>query len=108
MARSFGRDEHDVDARGSFDLSEMDIEAVRAHEDVAGDEIRANRLPVDVALHFVGQQNVNDVGLLGSLFDRQRIEAVAFGQVVVGTTGSLADDDGATAVAQVLGVGVSL
>ena len=63
---------------------------------------------VDVALHFVGQQDVDEVGLLGGLVGRHRLEAVAHGQVVVRAAGPLADDHVAAAVAQVLGLGVPL
>ena len=65
-------------------------------------------LAIDVALHFVGQQDVDQVALLGGFFGRDRLEAVALGQVVVGAAGPLADDDLAAAVAQVLGMGVPL
>ena len=45
---------------------------------------------------------------LGRLFGRHRLETVALGQIVVRAAGPLADDHGAAAVAQVLGVGMSL
>ena len=47
-------------------------------------------------------------GLLDGVGDRHRSEAVADGKVIVRTAGALADDDVATAVAQVLGLSVSL
>ncbi len=108
MPGPLGSDQHDVDARRGFDLAEVDVEAVRTHQDVARLEIVADRLAIDVSLHLVGQQHVDDVGLARGLFGRQRLEAVAHGQVVVGAARALADDHGAAAVAQVLGVGMAL
>ena len=108
MPGPLGRDQHDVDARRSFDLAEVDVEAVRAHQHIARLEMRADLRAVDVALHFVGQQDVDHVGLLGRLFDAHRLKAVAHGQFVVGAAGPLADDHRAAAVAQVLGLGMAL
>ena len=67
-----------------------------------------DRLAVDVSLHFVGQQDVDQVALLGGFFGADRLEAMALGQVVVGAARPLADDDLAAAVAEVLGMGVAL
>ena len=73
-----------------------------------GFRLRLDVAAVDVALHFVGQQDVDQVGLLGGLVGRHRLEAVAHGQVVVRAARPLADDHVAAAVAQVLGLGVPL
>ena len=65
MAGAFRGDEQRIDARRRLDLAEVDVEAVRAHQDVARLQVRPDVLAIDVALHFVGQQDVDDVGLLG-------------------------------------------
>ena len=44
----------------------MQIEAVRAEHDVARREVVADRRAEDIALQFVGQQDDDDVGLLGA------------------------------------------
>ena len=90
------------------DLAEVNVEAVRAHQQRALLQIRANLGFVDVSLHFIGQQNVNEIGLLDRIGNRQRLEAVADGEVVIRTARALADDDVTTAVSQVLGLSVSL
>ncbi len=55
-------------------------------------KLRLDVAAIDVALHFVGQQNVDDVGLLGRFGRADRLEAVADGQIVVLAAGPLADD----------------
>ena len=53
---------------GGFDLAEVDVEAVRAHQHVARLQVRLDLRAIDVALHFVGQQDVDQIALLGGLF----------------------------------------
>ena len=108
VAGAFGGDEQCVDACGRFDEAEVDVEAVRAHEDVAGLQVRLDFVFVEVALQLVGDEDVDDVGLLGGVGGAHRLEAVADGEVVVLAAGALADDDVDAAVAQVLGLGVAL
>ena len=72
----------------------------------AGDGFHA--VAIDVSLDFVGQQHVDHVGLLGGFFDGNWLESVLYGQLVVGTAGTLANDDGTAAVTQVLSLGVAL
>ena len=55
-------------------------------------QVRLDRRAIDVALHFVGQQDVDDVGLLRRVLGRHRLEAVLDRQVVVRAAGPLADD----------------
>ena len=64
VAGAFGGDEQCIDAGGRFDEAEVDVEAVRAHEDVAGLQVRLDFLFVEVALQLVGDEDVDDVGLL--------------------------------------------
>ena len=108
MTGALGGDQRGVDTGRRSDLVEVDVEAVRAHQQSARLQVRQDRGPVDVALNFVGQQDVDQVGLLGGLFDGDRLEAILDGQIVVRTTGTLADDDGTAAVTQVLSLGVAL
>ncbi len=108
MAGAFWGDQHAVDARGRFDLAEVDVEAVRAHQHVAFLQIRLDVLPINIALEFVGQQNVDDIGLLGGFLGAHRFEAVADRQLVILAAGPLADDDVTAAVAEVLRLGVAL
>ena len=82
-----------VDALGRDDLAEVDVEPVRAEQQVAGPEVRLDVAGVDVALDLVGQEDVDQVARLGGLGGRDRLEAVLDRQVVVGRARPLADDD---------------
>ena len=93
VSGTFGCHEQRVHAVGCFDLVEVDIEAVRAHQDVARRQLVANVVSVEVALHFVGQQDVDQVAASSRFVDRQRLKAVAHGQIVVRAAGTLANDD---------------
>ena len=95
-------------AFGRLDEAEVDVEAVRAHQDRARLQVRLDFLFVEVALQLIGDEDVDDVGLLGGVGGADGLEAVADGEVVVLAAGALADDDVDAAVAEVLGLGVAL
>ena len=104
----FGGDEGRVDAFRRNDLAEVDVEPVRTEEHVPFLQVRADVRPKNVALNLVGQQDIDDVGRLGGFGGGHGLEAVPDGQVVIRPAFSLADDDLAAAVAEVLGLGVPL
>jgi ketol-acid reductoisomerase len=108
VPRTFRRDERAIDPGGGDDLTEMDVEPVRAEQHVAGFEVRLDVLGVDVALNFVGQEDVDQVPLVGGLGGRDGCETVLHGLIVIGGAGTLADDDVAAGITQVLRVGMSL
>ena len=81
---------------------------MRAHQHVAGLEVRLDFALEEVALQLVGDEDVDDVGGLGGVGGAHRLEAVADRQVVVLAAGALADDDVDAGVAEVLGLGVAL
>jgi hypothetical protein len=108
MPRAFGCDEQGIDAGGRLDLTEVHVEAVRAHENVAGLQVRLDAGAIDVGLHFIRQEHVDEVALLRSVFDAHRFEAVTLGEIVVRAAGPLADDHVAAAIAKVLRLGVAL
>ena len=66
MSRALGGDEQRIDSLRRFDLAKVDVEAVRAHQDVARLQMLGDVLPIHVGLDLVGQQNVDQVGLAGS------------------------------------------
>ena len=80
----------------------MQVETVGAHEHIARSKIRLDVRSIQIALDFVGEQNVDDVGLATRFVDLKRLEAVADCQIVVLAPGALADDDLAAAITQVL------
>ena len=73
-----------------------------------GFEVGLDFVFVEVALQFVGDEDVDDVGLRVGFGGADGLEAVADGEVVVLAAGALADDDVDAAVAEVLGLGVAL
>ena len=90
------------------DLTEVHVETVRAHEQRAGLQIRLDFIAIDIALHFIGKQDVDEIALFGRFRDRDWLEAVADCQIVILAAGALTDDYGATAVSQVLCLGMTL
>ena len=73
-----------------------------------GDEVIADLGAEYLALKLVGQQDRDDVGLLGGLGGRDRLKTVLHGLLVIGRAGQLGHDHLAAAVAEVLGVAMSL
>ena len=108
MAWALRGDERCIVALRWDDLAEVNVESVRAHQQCAFLQIRTNFRLVDISLHFIRQQDVNEVSLLNSLGNRHWLETVANGEVIVRATRALANDDVATAVAKVLSLCMSL
>ena len=108
MSGSFGSHEQGIDALGRFDLAEVQVEAVGAHQHVAwsqvGLDVGAEQIPLD----FIGEQDVDDVRTAACLVDLHRLEAMADSKVIVLATGALSDNHLATAIAQVLCLRVPL
>src|SRR4051812_28882328 len=105
---AFWRDEHRIDARRRLDLAKMHVEAVRGHQDCALFQIRADRSPIDVPLHFVGQQDVDDVRLPRRVLSGYWLKAMLDRQLIIRAAGALTDDYVDSAIAEVLGLSVSL
>ena len=94
-----GGDQGAIDALGRDDLAEVDVEPVRAEQQVAGLEVGLDVAGVDVALDLVGQEDVDQVARLGGLGGRDGLEPVLDRQVVVRRARPLADHDVAARVA---------
>ena len=103
-----GGDQGEVHALGRNDLAEVDVEPVRAEQQVAGPEVGLDLAGVDVALDLVGQEDIHQVAGLGGLGGGDRLEAVAHRGLVIGRARPLADHHRTTRVPQVLGLGVPL
>ena len=108
MPGALGGNEQQVVAGGRFDLLEVKVEAVAGHQDGTLFQMGLDRCSVDICLQFIGQQNIDQVCLLDSIFNGQRFEAVAFREIIIRATGSLSNNDLEFAVAQVLCLGVPL
>ena len=63
---------------------------------------------VELALGLVGREDLDPVGALGGLVGSDHDHAVGFGLLGGGAVGVEADDDFVSAVAEVLGLGMSL
>ena len=105
---ALGSDEQSINTLWWLDLAEVEVEPVGAHQDVAWREIRLDVRAEQIPLDFIWQQYVDNVRLLAGFVDFQRLKTVAYSKVVVLATGSLSDNDFATAVAKVLCLRVSL
>ena len=68
-----------VDIRRRRDLAEVDVEAVREHERLAGGHVRRDVVVVEVALDVIGDQDHDHVGGLGGVGGGQDLEAGGFG-----------------------------
>ena len=108
MPGAFRGDQRRIDSFGRKHLAEVHVEAVRAEEQVPLAQVGPDFRPEQVPLNFVGEQNVDDIGALGRLGEREGLEAVAHRQVVVRRSFTLPDNDIAAAVAEVLRLGMSL
>ena len=71
-------------------------------------QVRQNLVLEQVSLQLIGNQDVDQISTLGCFRSGDGLEVVADGQIVVGSTGALPDDDIAAAVAQVLRLSMSL
>ncbi len=92
MPRAFGATSTRIDTWRRLDLAEMNVETVRTHQHVAFLQVGPDVIPIDVSLHFVGQQNIDYVGLLGGLGRTYRLELVAHRQFVIFAAGPLTND----------------
>ena len=81
---------------------------MRAHQQGAGLQVWLDFIAVSVALNFVWQKDIHQITDLCRFGQRNRLEAMADSQIVILAAGTLPDDDGATAVTQVLGLGMAL
>lgn len=108
MAGALGRDEEDIHILGRLDLAEVDVEAVGEQQGFALGQMGPDVVFIDRRLHFVGQQNHDQIGLLGRFGGGHGREAVFFGQLVVGAAGALAHDHLDPGIPQVLGMGMAL
>ena len=65
----FRRDHGHVDVRPDLDPAEADVEAVREQEQLAGRQMRRDRVAIDLRLCGVGDQHHDDVGPRGDIGD---------------------------------------
>src|SRR5206468_12624112 len=90
------------------DRFEMNTEAVREAENFSRMEIRFNVLVVEFGLGLIGSQNVNPVGALGGLIGGNDDHAVGLRLLGALAVGIETDDHFVSAVAEILGLGMSL
>ena len=93
---------------GRLDVAEPDVEAVAEEQRVAVLEVGRDRLGVDGALHLVGGEDDDEVGLLHRLGDGQDPQALGLGLGAAPAALGQADAHVDARVAQVQRVGVAL
>lgn len=108
MARSFGRDQINVNILWGLDLAEMDIEAMREQQGFPLCEMGLDIFFVKLALGFIRREDHDHVSFLGSLGSGYWLKAVFPGKFIVGTAWALPDYYIYAGVAQVLGMGMPL
>ncbi len=86
----------------------MNAEAMRDAQHFAGMQVGLDLRLVEFALGLVGRKDLNPVGALGGFVGRDHDHAVGFRLLRGGAVGIETDDDFVSAVAEVLGLGVSL
>ena len=108
MARALGRHEQNVVSGRRLHLAEVEVEAVAGHQHRPRLEVRLDARLVNIPLQLVGEEDVDHVSLLDGVLDAERLEAMAFGELIVGSAGSLGHNHLEAAITEVLGLGVPL
>ncbi len=108
VARPLGGDERTIDPVRRHHLPEVDVEPVRAKQEVARAQLRLDLMGVDVGLNFIRQEDVDEITCMGRVGGRHRFEPITHRRLVVRRARPLTDDDLTARIAQVLGLGMSL
>ena len=108
VAGALGGDHEDVGAGRGLDVAEADVEAVAEEQARALLEVRLDVLGVDAALHLVGREDDDEVGLLHGVGHGEDGQALGLGLGAALAALGEADAHVDTGVAQVERVGVAL
>ena len=108
VAGALRGDHADVDARRRLDVAEADVEAVAEEQRVAVDEVRLDRLGVELTLLVVGREDDDQVGLGDRLGRREDAQALGLGLGAARGALEQADAHVDAGVAQGQRVGVAL
>src|SRR5260370_35471526 len=108
MARRVGRDDRYVNILWRGDLAEVNVEAVREHERLAGGHVGGDFVVIEVALDVVGDQDHDDIRGFGGLGSGADLEAGGLGFHPAFAAGVEADDDVDASIAKVERGGMSL
>ena len=94
---ALGSDHDDIGILRRLDFVEDDAETVGERESLSGGDVGSDLGFVDGAVHFIGQQDVDDVGAFGGIGDGKGLETVLFGSDLA-LAGTDTDDDIQTGV----------
>src|SRR5579864_460516 len=108
MAWTLRGNHYHVDVGGRNNGFEMNAEAVREAENFALGEAGFDSGVIECRLGLVRGKNLDPVGAVGCLGRREHREPVCLGLLGAGAGGVEADDHVVAAVAEILGLGVSL
>ena len=108
VAGALGGDHPDVDDAGWVDPSEMDVETMGEHQQVAGPQVRCDLVVVDALLGRVRDEDHDDVRGLDRIGDIGDPEARLGGQGAAPGPGRERHDDIDPGVVEVEGVGMAL
>ncbi len=108
VPRRLGRDHCHVDILRRRDLLEMNIEAVREHQRLAGRQVRRDIFGVNVGLNMVRHQNHDNIGGLGGIGGFQNFQPGGFGFSPVRRAGNIAHHHVHAGITQIQCVRVAL
>src|SRR5579862_6048166 len=108
MSRALGRDHDDIDARGRNDGLEVNAETMRDTQNLSRNQIGSDLAFVQLALGLVRREDMDPISALSGLGRRNHREPIGTRLGCRGTVWVKPDNDFVAAIAQVLGLGVSL
>ena len=107
MAGAFGCSHEHIDVSGGDNLLVTDVKTVGKSDGVAGRQVGADGLIINIGSALVVDQDHNDISLLSGFGNRVNFKTVLDG-FLPGFAVTQANDYIAAAVAQVLGMGMAL
>ena len=79
MSRTLGRDHGHIHILGRYDTAEMNVEAVREHQHIAGLQVGFDIILIQGSLQFIVDQDHDDIGSLRRLCRREYLESLCLG-----------------------------
>ena len=108
MTRTFGRDHRHIHGRRRNHLLEVNIEAVREHQRLAGAQAGSNRLLIHLFLSLIRNQDHDEVSQFRGILHAADREAGCLGPLCGRAAGITCDHDVHAAIAQIKRMSMSL
>ncbi len=108
VARAFGRNHNNIHIRRRNNLLEMDVEAMRKRQRVAGLQVRLDNVLVNVRLLLIGDEHHDDIALGSGFCGGEDFQTVSLGFLGVAGTRTQADNNVDAGILEVHRVRVAL